>query len=166
VPQGVRRSAWSLQGWVLLNYQWERETSPNSNSFVALADGSTSSWDGGGPGIGGIVSGPSTADLTIAADTANGRHLSAAHAIRYRCAITNACGNVASDPANLTVFAFQAADIDGNGLVNGGDIQPFVDLLLLGSAPGSPFCAADMNQDGAIDVTDVPLLVTVLLGAQ
>jgi len=64
------------------------------------------------------------------------------------------------------------ADVNGDGLRDGLDIQPFVDLLL-NPPPADPcqsiveqfmlICPADMDSDGDVDVDDVPLFVTALL---
>lgn len=58
-------------------------------------------------------------------------------------------------------------DVDVDGLVNGLDIQPFVDLMLgnqshcLGIAS---LCGADCDCDGDLDIDDIPPFVVVLLG--
>jgi hypothetical protein len=58
-------------------------------------------------------------------------------------------------------------DIGGDGSIDGGDIGPFMDVLL-NNPTGDPvtpeFCASDMDESGTIDMTDLDLLVTALLG--
>jgi len=55
-------------------------------------------------------------------------------------------------------------DMDGNGVVNGGDLQPFVEVLL-NPAGATPVlrCAADANADGYVTAADVPGFVNALL---
>lgn len=151
-------------GSLPVQYQWQRETSPGSGSFVDLLDGPTGSWDGGAPGVGAIVFGAASDVLVIAADTAAGLRLSSAHAIRYRCFVENACGSAFSDAAALVVFDPRSGDVNGDGTIDGGDIQSFFDVFVAGWTPGAAFCASDMNQDGWVDAADVPLLVGALLG--
>jgi hypothetical protein len=59
-------------------------------------------------------------------------------------------------------------DVGGDGLIDGGDIDPFMDVLL-NNPTGTPvtpeFCASDMNESGTVDMTDLDLLVTELLGS-
>jgi hypothetical protein len=76
-------------------YQWQRETTPGV--FTNIADGSTNSWDGNIAGVGGIVSGATTSNLSIAADV--GKVLSYAHAVRYQCVVTGSCGSPATSSA-------------------------------------------------------------------
>ncbi len=48
-----------------------------------------------------------------------------------------------------------AGDVDGNGLVNGADIQKFVNCILTGSI-NDPMCGcADMNADMALSAADI-----------
>lgn len=56
-------------------------------------------------------------------------------------------------------------DVNGDGLRNGADIQPFLDALFNPlSVPGDQACAADMNGDGSVQINpDVSLLVDCLL---
>ncbi len=83
-------------------YQWQRESAPNV--WVNLSNGSTNSWDGNLPGVGGIISGATTATLNISADVGAGKVLSYAQAIRYQVIVTGACGSPAtSTPAQLTL---------------------------------------------------------------
>ncbi len=128
-----------------MTYQWQRETIPNSGIFVLLTDGPTASWDGGGAGVGATVSGSSTASLTIAADTAHNRGLSAAHAVRYRCTVTNACGGASSAGAQLSVCT---PDFNCDGAANSQDFFDFLNGFFA-SASG-----ADFNGDGAVNSQD------------
>ncbi len=56
-------------------------------------------------------------------------------------------------------------DIDDDCLVDGLDIQPFVDLILneAACADSALFCRADMNVDHAVDIMDIPCFVEKLL---
>jgi hypothetical protein len=144
-PSGLAWFEVSASGSGTLTYEWQRETSPGSNQFIQLLNGPTSAWDGNSPGIGAIVSGASTATMTIEADTAAGRSLSPAHAIRYRCRITNACGNTASTPARLTVCA---ADFNCDSQAD------FFDYLDFAVAFDAEDPAADVNHDAQVDFFD------------
>ena len=53
-------------------------------------------------------------------------------------------------------------DMNGDGMRNGGDVQQFVNCVLVG---GSCSCA-DMNGVGGIEVGDVPAFVQQLLAVQ
>jgi hypothetical protein len=51
-------------------------------------------------------------------------------------------------------------DVNGDGLVNGLDIDPFVALIVMGQLDP----AADLNGDGAVNGLDVELFVAILVG--
>jgi hypothetical protein len=55
-----------------------------------------------------------------------------------------------------------SGDVNGDGRVNGLDIQGFITALLDGpTTPG--YCAVDMNGDGEVTTADVPAFIAVLL---
>ncbi|HVP12690.1 MAG TPA: hypothetical protein VMV94_16050, partial [Phycisphaerae bacterium] len=57
-------------------------------------------------------------------------------------------------------------DVDGNGLVDGRDVQRFVEVLIdpyAGGVQFDEFCAADMNADGFMTIADVESFVQKLL---
>ncbi len=58
-----------------------------------------------------------------------------------------------------------SGDIDGNGVIDGRDIHPFMNEVFYSTAPSKAACAADMNDDGKIDGDDVSLFVGVVLGS-
>ncbi len=73
----------------------------------------------------------------------------------------------------VTVSAFSCSgpgngDVSGDGLIDGGDVGPFTDVLL-NNPTGTPvtpeFCASDMDESGIIDMTDLDMLVAELLGS-
>lgn len=133
-------------------YRWQREAVPDSNIFVNLLNGSASSWDGGDGGA--IVFGATTSSLIVVPDSAGGRSLSAAHAIRYRCVVSNACGPVSSDPAKLSICR---ADFDCSGYIDDADFVVFAiayDLLLCSDPNAPPGCPADVNGDQFVDDAD------------
>ncbi|MBS0196530.1 MAG: hypothetical protein JSR77_07215 [Planctomycetes bacterium] len=137
-------------------YQWQRESPAGSGEFVDLDDGPTSAWDGGFPGIGGVVSGAYTAALQIAADQANGLVLGPEHAIRFRCVATTICGSATTAAAQLSVKSCIAcpADFNGDGGVDGADVEAFFTAWEAGDA------SADVNTDGGIDGADVEVFFT------
>lgn len=56
-------------------------------------------------------------------------------------------------------------DTDGNGQVNGGDVQSFVKTLLNpGGATPAELCAADVLDDNVVNTADVAPMVNLLLG--
>jgi len=124
-----------------LSYEWRR-------TGMALANGPT--------GNGSTISGANTATLTISS-------VSTADTDAYSCTVSDSSGFTPSFAATLTVYPSGSADANGDGAVDGGDIQVFVDLLLQGGAPGTGYCAADMNHNGVVDVGDVsPFVIAVL----
>lgn len=137
-------------------FQWQRETAPNSNTFADLTDGATGAWDGGSPGVGAIISGSSTATLMIAADIANGRNLSSAHAIRYRCNVLNTCGSVDSAAAQVSVGDL-AGDVDCNCTVDLSDLSTL--LARFGTASGASRADGDLDGDADVDLSDLATLL-------
>ena len=55
---------------------------------------------------------------------------------------------------------FEAADLDGNGMVDDGDLLLFIDLLIPGGGP----LKGDVNGDGVIDGLDIQFFMMVTLG--
>ena len=51
-------------------------------------------------------------------------------------------------------------DLNGDGMINLLDVQPFIDALVSGSL----VCEADINQDGMVDLLDVQPFVNLLAG--
>lgn len=81
----------------------------------------------------------------------------------YDVIATNACGTTISAAAVISAFAGIPGDVNSNGQVNGGDIQPFVNVLISGDRTSPAFCAADMDQSGEVNTPDVPLFTSSLL---
>ena len=71
----------------------------------------------------------------------------------YTVVFTNSCGAATSVAATVTIAGACTADLNGDGLVNGGDLTT---LLAAWST-----AAADLNGDGTTDAFDL----TVLLAA-
>ena len=55
-----------------------------------------------------------------------------------------------------------AADVNCDGSVNGGDVAPFV-ALLLGGGSGCSACAGDFNADQTLDGEDIMGFVAALI---
>ena len=53
-------------------------------------------------------------------------------------------------------------DLDGDGVVNGNDIQPFLDVMFGYDTSPEHHCKCDLNGDGVVDTEDVPLFVALL----
>jgi hypothetical protein len=57
-------------------------------------------------------------------------------------------------------------DVNLDGIIDGRDLGPFVDVLLdPGSAPIQQQCAADVEVDGEVNMGDVDNFVALLLGS-
>jgi hypothetical protein len=130
-----------------------------SASLSVTATGSpapTFQWRKGTTNLanGGHIAGATTATLTISPAGAGDA------AANYNCVVTNTCGSGTSNNATLTVFASGS----GDGHVNGGDIQGFVNAVLAGGQPTASYCAYDMNADGVVNLADVNGFITALLG--
>lgn len=51
--------------------------------------------------------------------------------------------------------AYMKRDVNGDGVVNAGDVEPFVDILLNGTLDPLAECAADVDDSGGINGDDV-----------
>lgn len=118
-------------------YQWRRGETPLSN--------------------GGNISGADTATLVIVP------LISEDAAEDYNCLITTACGSITSNAAVVSVIPSGGGDASGDGETNGEDIQGFVNILLGGGGPSVSFCACDMDQNGTVNLADVPLFANALV---
>jgi len=118
-------------------------------------------WRKGGLPLrdGGNIRGAAAAALTI-------DPVQLADAGQYDVLVANACGEVISDPATLTVWP--VGDVNCDGIVSFADIDPFV-AAMRGQEPyyqQQPDCNwhnADCNRDGQIDWRDINPFVTLLL---
>ncbi len=130
-----------------LAFQWQRETAPNTwvntdNGDVSYAGGTIT------------VSGATTSQVQLTPNTPPG-----APPLRWRCIVTNACGNVSSNPGTLAMLDPSdptctscnpcAADYNSDGGVDGGDVDAFFIDWVQGAS------CADVNQDGGVDGSDV-----------
>ncbi len=81
--------------------------------------------------------------------------------------VPDADNNGVPDSCQTVSCQTTVGDMNGNGSVNGPDIQGFVNCHLLGPAITSGCACADMNlpqPDGALTAADIPLFVNKLLG--
>jgi len=117
-------------------YQWRRDAEPLSN---------------GPTGSGSIISGTSTATLTIA-------NAQPGDSGDYDCIVTNSCGEVVSEVAVVVVAPPPSCGGDANGddVVNGADLSV---LLFLFGQSVTPGTAADFNGDGVVDGADLSVLL-------
>ncbi len=107
-----------------LTYQWRKGAAPLSN----------------GPTPGGsVVSGAQTNTLTISG-------LTAADAGEYRCLVSNACGSLLSNAAQLGSTCYP--DCNGNGTLTVADFGCFQTAFI----SSNPY--ADCNQSGTLTVAD------------
>ena len=68
---------------------------------------------------------------------------------------------------NFSCQGIPAGDVNGDGVVDGRDIQGFAEVVLDPYAAGltlEEFCGADVNADGFVTLDDLPLFVNLLLG--
>lgn len=65
--------------------------------------------------------------------------------------------------AQVSVCAAANGDMDGNGQVNGLDLEGFVGAVLNSSTLASEVCPGDFNGDGVVNLSDVSGMVTALL---
>lgn len=112
-------------------------------------------WRRNGHDIPGATSDVFTIDETVPGDTGD-----------YDVVVATLCGQIVSDTATLSVIAFTPADVNGDGYIDGLDIEAFLNTIF--NYPAGPveqaFCAADMNADNVVDMEDVPLFLDALLG--
>ncbi len=123
-----------------LEYQWRKDGVP-------LVDG-------------GRFSGVLSAELTIGP-------LELTDSGAYDVLVGNACGAAVSAAAVLSVWA--AGDMNCDGVVNFGDINPLVEALTDPGAyvqlfPGCNALNGDLNGDNALGFADINLFVTLLTG--
>ncbi len=118
-------------------YQWKRNN-------IALANGPT--------GTGSTISGAQSATLTIT-------HAQPSDVGLYTVAITNSCGTLTSNPAQLRLCP---GDLNSDALVDDADFVIFLAgyNILDCADPSMPaICPGDLNQDGLIDDADFQLFV-------
>lgn len=60
----------------------------------------------------------------------------------------------------------KAGDVSGDGSVNGQDIEAFLRVMFNESIDGNEYCAADVNANGIVEITDVKFMVSKLLSSQ
>jgi protocatechuate 3,4-dioxygenase beta subunit len=94
------------------------------------------------------VSGATTSTLTIT-------DVEAGDAGTYVCGSHNSCGSGASAGATLAIEGACIADLNGDGVVNGGDLGLM--LASWGACPSG--CSADLNDDGTVNGSDLGLLL-------
>ncbi|GEM_PF-3489151 len=83
----------------------------------------------------------------------------------YNCVASNDCGQRVSRSATLSVFSVATGDGNADGLVDGRDVQAFVEFLLGNVAASPGYCALDFDADGVVSLADAPLFVSLLLGS-
>lgn len=85
--------------------------------------------------------------------------------LEYFCRVSTVCGATQSQFAALVVHVTGSGDINQDLASNGLDVNQFVELVLDGGPMGAGYCAADMNEDGGVDIDDIELLVHTLLAS-
>jgi hypothetical protein len=124
-----------------LNFQWRRGTTNITN----------------GANIAGATSGTLYIWPPILSDAASD----------YNCVVSNAEGTAVSNNATLAVWPTGTGDVNGDGIVDGRDLQAFVNVCLslppLEGARTLSYCAVDMDGNGYLGCEDVCLFAQVLL---
>ncbi len=136
-------------------FRWQIETTPTgSNIWADLTNGPLPPATGSAA----TASGTTTSTLTITnADTQA--------ATRYRCRVTDTCGNLNSDPAALTVTPCQVpGDMNCDGAVNDLDVGPFLLALtnLTAYQQQFPTCNplnGDLNHDMLLNGLDIGMFI-------
>lgn len=145
----------SASGALPFVYQWQAELDPGiwtdladgdlvHNSVVlATVAGATSDW----LQFGGLTNFPADRPM-----------------LNLRCVLSNSCGSATTDVATLTVWPTATGDANQDGIIDGRDIQAFANYLAGGWSSMAGWCASDLDSDGWVDVSEVPLLSQLLLG--
>lgn len=85
------------------------------------------------------------------------------HTGSYDVVVTNHCGSQTSNNASLVVLAGGSGDANGDGNIDGLDMQAFANALLAGGPIDTGYCAADITGDGVVDIGDLDPFVQTLL---
>ncbi len=118
------------------NYRWQRNQED-------LFDGDN---------ISGASSGLLTINPATIADVAN-----------YRCVVSNPGGSTPTNDVGLAVWPSGTGDLNGDGFVNGDDVQFFVNAVVNGGGPSQVVCGADLDLSGTVDAPDVVAFSDLLI---
>jgi len=139
---------------------WDRSIAAGDRLSLKVATGGpepmTFAWtrDGVTLNDGGAVSGATTRELVIDPVVFSDGGL-------YECIATNACGSIPSGPTQVRVCATLAnGDLNGDGLINGLDIAPFVDVW---TSSLESDCTVDLTHNGVRDPDDIAWFIGRLL---
>lgn len=126
---------------------------------IVMLEGSASGGDGGdcpgdyspswtGPGI--VSGGDTFTPMVNAAGT---------------YVLTAACDDCEdTDGVIVSAVTFLSGDVNNDGLINGKDVQAFVDVILGSNLSLQGRCAADLDSSGEVDLADISAFVAMLLG--
>lgn len=105
----------------------------------------------------GAMSGCTTLTLSIGSADSS-------HAGTYWVSVSDECGTSSSQQAYLAVCPMPAdGDMNGDSLVDGNDIQPFVTAMMLPYFSGDFVCKGDFDGVNRVDAQDVGTFVNLLL---
>lgn len=122
-------------------------------TFTVDAPGATSyQWRKGGEEIDGATS--PTYQIIFALPE---------HTGHYDVVVSNQCDSFASNTASLFVHPGGSADANGDGELNGLDLQVFIEALTGDAPPTAGHCACDMNANGYVDISDLDGFVYYLM---
>ncbi|MEK6642650.1 MAG: hypothetical protein AABZ08_01985 [Planctomycetota bacterium] len=152
---GVSSFIAAAAGTLPLQHQWQAELDPGI--WTDVMDGNIVH----NGVVLGLVSGVTLEWMQISSLT---QFLNDRASLNLRCTVTNACGSTISNVATLTVWPTGTGDANGDGVINGRDIQVFVDYVMAGWSPTAGWCASDLDSDGWVDDTEVAGMVSLLLG--
>lgn len=135
-------------------FQWQREVSPGSGTFVDVFDGPVATWSDDLAGA--QLSGATAPRLGLYRGN-NGEwgHAAGASPVRFRCVVFNSeCGVLVSDSASVSISPCRV-DLNCNGVIGRDDVVSFLrDFESTYSG-----LRADFNGDGAVDFFDYDELV-------
>ena len=93
--------------------------------------------------VAGLITGATTRTLTLLSDDSS-------LAGSYECVLTNSCGTTTSSAVEIPC----PADFNGDGGVDGSDVEAFFAVWVTGDTSG------DINQDGGVDGADIEAFFT------
>jgi hypothetical protein len=140
---GVILNAFASGSWPL-NFQWQKFDA-GTGAWVNLVDDEFCSASYQGPSF--DVKASHTPQLRIG-------FLSGTWQGSYRCVVSNSCGTITTDVAEVSA-PFCAADYNGDGGVDGADVEAFFGDWQSGES------RADVNLDGGVDGADIETFFTL-----
>lgn len=139
------------------------------NGTVGVAYNQTLSAGGGvGPFTWTLQSGALPAGLSLSSGGVISGTPTTAETADFTVQATDSAGCSGTQALQITIAGPQTCillgDLNGDGFVNGLDIQPFVDCLTTGSTSLGNCACGGFSGDRIVDMADMPLFINALLG--